>query len=433
MKTPTQSLEQFAESEFFRRIGEICAAVNAISGARELLEISLKKTMQLFGAKRGSIYILDDNERDLVLRIAHGMQIKEQERQVKKLGEGVVGLVAQSKKPIFVNDIAQDTRFHNYKARSSYQTPSFICAPLLIKDKLIGVINISDKQCGSRFSANELQLLDFLSSQIALNYRRVQLYNQFKSIEEESATLKDKLGKSNQEASNLKKQIVLNEKLATIGKLTGGIAHEFNNPLDGVMRYTNLCLAHVKDDEVVLRGYLLEIKNGLHRMANIVRSLLACSRNSNPSRQKVNINTAMEQALKTLGTDLVEKGITVQRDYDNGIEDIIDLGIERVLINLLRNAIDAMGVDGRIRVHTSQGHGQIIFEIEDNGSGIPPDKIEEIFEPFYTTKDIEKGCGLGLTIVTEIIKSYDGQINVESAPQRGTIFTVTVPVKADYE
>ena len=279
------NFEEFTQSELFQQIGDICAAVNAVSSARELLEVSLKKTLDLFGAIRGSIFILDENERDLILKIAQGMEVKEQENMVKRLGEGVVGRVAASKKPIFVTDISQDHRFKNYKARSSYKTPSFICAPLLIKDKLIGVISLSDKECGSHFSSNELQLLDFLSSQIALNYRRIQLYQKFKTIEEESQTLKHKLGKSSEEATHLKKQVVLHEKLATIGKLTGGIAHEFNNPLDGVMRYTNLCLDHVKDDEVV-RGYLLEIKNGLHRMANIVKSLLACSRTTGPSLQK---------------------------------------------------------------------------------------------------------------------------------------------------
>src|SRR6185295_15503686 len=116
------------------------------------------------------------------------------------------------------------------------------------------------------------------SSQIALNYRRGQLYQKFKKAVRESKSLKNKLGKSSDETKILKNKIVVQEKLATIGKLAGGIAHEFNNPLDGVLRYTNLCIEHTKDDEVV-RGYLLEIKQGLNRMVNIVKSLLACSRN----------------------------------------------------------------------------------------------------------------------------------------------------------
>ena len=428
------SVEEFTRSGIFQRIGEICATVNSVASAKQLLETSLKKTMQLFDASRGSIFILADNKRDLILKIAEGMEIREEESLVKRIGEGVVGRVAISKKPIFVNDISQDDRFLNYKARSSYRTPSFICAPLLIKDNLIGVISISDKESGKHFSANELQLLDFLSSQIALNYRRIELYEEFQSSEKEKASLKSKLGESHKEARNLKKQIVLHEKLATIGKLTGGIAHEFNNPLDGVMRYTNLCLDHVKDDEVV-RGYLLEIKNGLHRMANIVKSLLACSRNGSdsPSMVKINLNNCVEQTLSQLRTELLEKNISIKKDLSRKKLELTDLGIERILHNLIRNAIDAVEPQGQIIIRSMVMDNHVVIEIGDNGSGIPEDKIQEIFEPFYTTKDIDKGCGLGLTIVTEIVKSYDGQINVESRTGQGTTFSVILPLRTSYE
>lgn len=423
----SDSLKQFTGSELFQRIGEICAAVNAISSAKELLEISLKLTMSLLGAGRGSIFILDDDEKKLILKIAQGMAVTEEEQLVKRLGEGVVGQVAATKEPIVVYDIAQDKRFKNYKARSSYQTPSFICAPLLLKDKLIGVISLADKTSGSCFSENELQLLDFLSSQIALNYRRVQLYQQFQIMEQESRWLKDKLGKSSEEATHLKKQIVLHEKLATIGKLAGGIAHEFNNPLDGVMRYTNLCLEHVKDNEV-LRGYLLEIKQGLNRMANIVKSLLACSRNVSISAGQIDPNKTVDQALSALETELLAKNIIIERDFQAELPSIRDLGLERVLVNIIRNAIDAVPGHGQVRVKTRAANGMISFAIEDNGIGIPEEKVEEIFDPFYTTKDIDKGCGLGLTIVMEIIKNYNGQINVESVPKKGTTFIFKIPV-----
>src|SRR5439155_23160009 len=127
------------------------------------------------------------------------------------------------------------------------------------------------------------------STQIALNHRRVQLYQKFKNLVKESKVLKTELGKSSAEAKNLKKQIVVQEKLASIGKLAGGIAHEFNNPLDGVIRYTNLSLEHLSMEEEVVRGYLLEIKQGLNRMANIVKSLLACSRNATPSMRTIDV------------------------------------------------------------------------------------------------------------------------------------------------
>jgi signal transduction histidine kinase len=426
MSDNSQILEQLTQTELFKSMSDICTAVNKSTNAHDLLEISLKLTMDLFKAQRGSIFLLKENGNDLILKIALGMAVGEQKNLVKRMGEGVVGKVAASKKPIFVEDIARDERFINYKARRGYRTPSFICAPLLIKDTLIGVINITDKEGERRFSPNELQLLDFLASQIALNYRRIQLYQKFKTIVKESQSLKDELGKSSKEARHLKKQVVLHEKLASIGKLAGGIAHEFNNPLDGVIRYTNLCLEHVREDEVV-RGYLLEIKQGLNRMANIVRSLLACSRNVSPTMQRIHVNNALEQALLFLQGELTLKSIKVIKQYGDDLPEITDLGLERVFSNLLRNSIDAIEEEGEITIITRFKDGKIKIRIKDNGKGITPDSVEKIFEPFYTTKDIDKGCGLGLTIVTEIIKSYNGDIKVVSEEGLGASFTVSIP------
>ena len=419
--------ERLSQSELFQRVGDICAAVNAVSNVRELLEVSLRQTMDLFGALRGSIFILGEDRKELVLEIGVGMAAGEQEAMVKGLGQGVIGRVAESKKPIFVEDIEKDARFLNFKARGSYQTPSFLCAPLLVKDKLLGVISIADKDSGNRFCQDELQFLDFLSSQIALNYSRMQLYHKFERVLKESDSLKDELGRSSLEADYLKRQIVLQEKLATIGKLVGGIAHEFNNPLDGVMRYTNLCLDHVKEDEVV-RGYLLEIKHGLKRMANIVKSLLACSRNTTFKQQRVNPHAVLEQVVEAISDDIVHKNIVVEKKFCEGCVDLVDAGLERIFANLMRNAIDSIEGNGRIILETSCADGEFVMVIKDSGCGIPSDNVQEIFEPFHTTKDIDKGCGLGLTIVSEIVKSYGGRINVASEVGAGTTFTVGIPI-----
>jgi signal transduction histidine kinase len=420
-------LEDLSEAILFEKIGEICAAVNSVSNSKTLLEISLRKTMELFQAKRGSIFMVHENGKNLVLKIAEGMKAAEKKNMVKRMGEGIVGQVAKLKTPIIVEDISKDHRFNKFKPRGSYQTNSFICAPLLLKDKLIGVINITDKETGHRFTKNELRLLDFLSSQIALNYRRVELYKQFKTVVKESRTLKTRLGKTDKETAHLKRQIVIQEKLATIGKLAGGIAHEFNNPLDGVMRYTNLSIEHVEENEVV-RGYLIEIKHGLNRMANIVRNLLACCRNDMPVRERIDFTTVVDHSISTVETLLFHRNIKIERKIQNNIPYIKDLGLERILVNLLRNAIDAMKQGGKIVIKGWHEDNQLVMEVKDTGEGIAESHIEKIFEPFYTTKDIDKGCGLGLTIVSEIVKSYDGKIAVNSKVGQGTTFTITLPI-----
>lgn len=422
--------EDRTQLDAFRQISEICALVATALNEHDLLEKSLQQTMQLVGATRGSIFLLDPNGKDLTLKIAIGLKKDEQKQLVKKMGEGIIGHVAKRKLPIVVDDIETDDRFHDFKARKSYRTPSFICAPLIIKDQLIGVINITDKESGLRFTKNEMQLLDFLSSQIALNYRRIELYQKFKNIVRETKTLKDRLGQSDQEAQNLKKQIHIHERLATIGKLAGGIAHEFNNPLDGVMRYANLCLEHIKDDEVV-RGYLLEIKHGLNRMATIVKNLLACSRNELPhGEQLISFQQALERSLASMHTEIEHKNIHIEKKLAGEIPPIKDLGLERILINIIRNAIEAIeDNNGKITIEAKCQNNTIQIKIHDTGIGIASSETEKIFEPFYTTKAINKGSGLGLTIVSEVVKAYNGRIDVESEPGKQTTFSIDLPLR----
>ena len=419
--------QDVSQADLFQKINDICATVDSAMSAKNLFEVSLTKIMALFGANRGSIFILSQKNDELTLAATAGMKRDEKEAMAKRMGNGIIGKVALEKRPILVENIAEDKRFLNFKARKGYQTPSFICAPLIIKDQLIGVINITDKKSGVYFNANEMQLLDFLSSQIALNYRRIELYQKFKQSIKETQSLKNKLGESDQEAQHLKKQIHIQEKLATLGKLAGGIAHEFNNPLDGVMRYTNLSLEHTQDD--VVRGYLLEVKSGLDRMANIVKNLLACTRNQTLTTDKTDFSEAVDYALASLKVEIAHKNIRIKKEIQKKLPSIQDFGIEGILTNLLRNATDAIDVGGTITIQAKCTDDILTMVVSDTGRGIPMVDPNQIFEPFFTTKDIDKGCGLGLTIVAEIVKSYDGKIHVESKPGKGAVFTITIPIK----
>lgn len=425
--TPKSIFQDGSQAVLFQKINDICAAVDSVISTKELFATSLTRIMELFGADRGSIFTLKENGTELILSVAEGMQHDEEEAMVKRMGDGIIGKVAQEKRPIVVENIAKDGRFANFKPRKGYKTSSFICAPLMIKDRLMGVINITDKKSGLHFNKNEMQLLDFLSSQIALNYRRIELYQKFKKSIKETQSLKNKLGQSDQETKHLKRQIYIQEKLATLGKLAGGIAHEFNNPLDGVMRYTNLSLEHVQDD--VVRGYLLEVKHGLNRMANIVKNLLACTREQIPTAERADFAGALDYALASLKLEIAHKNIKVHKNIQEGIPPIKDYGIEGILTNLLRNAADAIEDGGNITIQAKFTDHFLTIIISDDGRGIPMEDPEQIFEPFFTTKDIDKGCGLGLTIVAEIVKSYDGKIHVESKPGEGAVFTINLPIK----
>lgn len=405
-----------SSKDMFDRINTICSAAHQLSSLDEIVNVSLRNTLDLFKALRGSIFLVEENAQELVLKASFGMNTSEQKNLVKRMGEGIVGQVAELKKPLIVEDIRNDGRFQNYKPSHVYSSPSFICSPLMIKDKLIGVINIADKESGQPFNNQDLELLDFISNQIAVNYQHVQLNQNLKNTEEET--------------QKLKKQVVVQERLATIGKLAGGIAHEFNNPLDGVMRYTNLAIDHLDEDDAVVKEYLMEVRHGLKRMANIVKSLLACARNTQATMQKVDVNRSVEQSLKDQQTNLLKKNIQIEKSLQKSIPEITDLGIDRILSNLLSNAIDAMPDRGKLTLRTSVERGFLKILIADTGKGIPKEHLDKIFEPFFTTKKIDQGCGLGLTIVDEIIKHYKGEIELESTPDKGTMFTIFLPIES---
>jgi signal transduction histidine kinase len=424
MKNNTETtVYSLSTKDLLDKINAIGMAAYDASNVDELLKVSLRHTVDLFNAQRGSIYLIEKNEQELILKAALGMNLTEQRRLVKRLGEGIVGKVAELKKPLRVEDISKDSRFKNYKSRKSYQSPSFICAPLMIKDKLIGVINIADKESGDPFTRADLDLLDFLSNQIALNHQRVYINQNLTHILKESESLSE-------EAKRLKTQVTLHERLATLGKLAGGIAHEFNNPLDGVMRYTNLAIDHLREDDVVVKEYLVEVRQGLKRMANIVKSLLACARNTQPTMSRVDVNKCVEQTVKEFHAHLFRKNIAVDKYLQKNLPEITDLGVERILSNLMSNAIDAVPERGKIMIETSVSRGFLKILFWNSGKGIPKEIMEKIFEPFFTTKNIEQGCGLGLTIVSEIVKHYKGDIGLESAPNKGTAFTIRLPIES---
>ncbi len=375
------------------RVNIICLKCNESSDINDLFNNSLEIILELLSAKSGYISILDRQTERLTLKISVNPKPQEQENILEFLNKKLTKSAEDLKNPLLIENI------QNYP---------IICLPLTIKNQLLGIISISEKSSSKPFSQREILLLEFLASQIAFNYQRILM---------------------SQQTVDLKRQIESQERLVSLGKLAGGIAHEFNNPLDGVMRYTNLCLPHAQDNDV-LREYLMEIQQGLKRMANIVRNLLACARNSPGTAQKENVHKIIEQALKEVYPYLATKNITLVKNFNDTIPEITDWGLERIISNLVKNGIDAIERNGTIEITTGMDKDFIEIQVSDTGKGISAKDIDKIFEPFYTTKDIDKGCGLGLTIVSELVKYYNGKIKVKSRQNHGTTFTIKIPINS---
>ncbi len=226
------------------------------------------------------------------------------------------------------------------------------------------------------------------------------------------------------EKENLEKQLLQADKLATIGQLAAGVAHEINNPLGNISLYTQMLLKKTADDAT--KDKLMVINDEANRAANIVNGLLDFARQSELKLSHIDINKEIGKVLGILKPRL--KDIKVNTALAPLPLILADSGqIQQVIMNLLKNSIQSITENGEIIVKTSAKQGYAEMSISDNGCGIPKENLDKIFDPFFTTKEQGKGTGLGLSISYGIIKRHNGSIEVKSEAGKGTTFTIKLP------
>jgi two-component system, NtrC family, sensor kinase len=228
----------------------------------------------------------------------------------------------------------------------------------------------------------------------------------------------------------MQRSMMQQEKLASIGRLSAGVAHEINNPLTTVLT-TAMLLQEETNPEAPLFQELETIVKETIRCRSIVTALLDFARQKPPLMKKSSINDTVSDTLKLTRKQSAFKGIELEVHLDSAAPDIwLDSHqITQALINLVVNAIESTEPGGRITLSTvfDPDNRNIRIEVEDTGTGIPPDRLRHVFEPFFTTK--ESGTGLGLSIAHGIIVQHNGRLDVASRPQQGTTFTITLPVR----
>ncbi|TSA16317.1 MAG: hypothetical protein D4R72_07150 [Nitrosopumilales archaeon] len=233
--------------------------------------------------------------------------------------------------------------------------------------------------------------------------------------------------------------LVQSEKLASIGTLAAGIAHEMNNPLSGLQN----CIKRIsKNPENLLQNkkYLNLMMEASDRIERVIQNLMNYSRHQELKFEKVNIITIIENSLLLVSHKLEKSKITVERDYTTSIKEIevSPIHIEQVIINIILNSVDAINDLEKInenalakiyfKIRKSE-ESKINIEIEDTGKGMHQEELKKIFDPFYTSKDTGKGTGLGLSVSYNIIDLHKGTISVESTPDIGTKFIISLPIK----
>ena len=237
-------------------------------------------------------------------------------------------------------------------------------------------------------------------------------------------------------------QLVQAGKMASIGQLAAGVAHEINNPvgfvksnLHSLKEYAEELRDQIGDaygeslDE--MDEMIADSIEGTRRVDTIVRNLRTFSRMDRGDRGLANVNDLLENTLTVIWNELKYK-VEIVREYEE-IPEIYCASdqLNQVFVNLLVNAVQAIEEKGEIRIHTGLDEGMVMIQIADTGQGISAEHLDRIFEPFFTTKDVGKGTGLGLSIVYDIINSHHGTISVDSIEGEGTTFTISLPINPD--
>ena len=364
-----------------------------------------------------------------------------------------------NRKKMLINDLQQE--YSKYVASltdpiGGQHATSILYFPLKLKKKVVGVITVQSYRKNA-YQPYQLDILRTLAAYTVVALDNSHAYFKLNEINEElSATL-----------NNLKltqTQLVQSEKMASLGQLTAGVAHEINNPINFISagidslsinygelqellnKYTSLKAGEdnnqlLQEIEVLKKeldlAYLLEeiplllagIKTGTQRTTEIVKSLRNFARLDEDSLKVTDIHEGLESTLVILRNKLGER-ISVERQYDAALPEILCYPgqLNQVFMNILNNAIQAIESSGQISIHTKRADDYVLVSISDTGKGMDKAVQERIFEPFFTTKEVGEGTGLGLSISYGIIEKHKGKIAVESSPGKGTHFIIHLPI-----
>jgi two-component system NtrC family sensor kinase len=249
-------------------------------------------------------------------------------------------------------------------------------------------------------------------------------------LEEWGRTLEEKVNKRTEELVAVQTQMAQSEKLASIGRLAAGVAHEINNPLGGILTFSMLALEDCDDDHPLKQSLEVIVKQTL-RCRETVKGLLDFARQSSSTPSLTEVNSIVDKTLMLLENQTIFQNIRTVRKFSPNLPDVlIDAGqLQQVVINIVINAADAMEENGVLTIETCKAPNaaEILLKISDTGKGIPEDILPLIFEPFFTTKKVGKGTGLGLSIVHGIVTRAGGKIEVASSA-KGATFTIRLPI-----
>lgn len=404
-------------------LAECSPVLHSFSDPKVFIDFALDSILALTDSHAGSFFAWDEYSKDLVLKAERWPERGQAQATRIKLREGISGWIAEKGLPVLVTDIRTDIRFAEISTRYPYRTYSFVSLPLTSGNKLLGLINMTEKESRQPFTKEDFEHAHTLAGHIAVAYDNIRKENR----------LRAEIRELNQMVASLRETLKQQELLVSLGKLASHLAHELTNPIDAIRRFVNLALDQVPHESPA-RDYLIKAKRGIRRSVQVIRGLLELSGTNGRNRiRQVDLHEVIAQSISALRQDSSFERIVIEKQFFGAPLVVNDCGLKTVFHNLFQNAHHAMNGSGTIRVTTKAEGKQLVATVCDSGSGVPEQFRSRIFEPFFTTKDSERGTGIGLTICREIIQKSGGYITFESKENQGTQFIITLPCQNSAE
>ncbi len=412
-------------------IHEVVQQVIGLTDPREVAEITSDLLARYFAYELCAVFIADEKG-NLTIGGFGGASQNVVKRAMKSFEYpvigGITGLVFETGESMVVNDVLTENRYRSIKG---WQAGSEMCVAIREGEKILGIVDV-ESSSRNAFMHNDFIALESLAGILASvitsadQYQRLQVtISQLQSMQMELRARMDA-----QRAAE--DRLIQAAKLAAVGEMAAGIAHELNNPLTSVTGFAELALEEIPEGSQT-RGDLEIVMREAIRARDVVRRLLDFARQSESTRASASLNEVVEDVVALsrhlIQTSGVELSLNLEKDLPWVSVDANQM--KQVLLNLIHNALQAMPDGGALNIATESasryGRDWVVVSIRDTGVGIPQPEQARIFEPFYTTKGNQGGTGLGLSVTYGIVTDHGGQIDVQSQPGLGSTFAVWLP------
>ena len=400
-----------------KTISQISSLINSSLDIREVINNSLAAVEQFIEVETSSIFELDTTSGELFFCCARGSRAEKIQNLRLKIGEGIAGYVAQTEKAMIVGDAHHDPRFFaSFDAISGFTTRSILCVPLKVKNRLIGVLELLNKKDGTAFDEEDLDIISILANQIGIAMENARLYQK----------VQDKLQVTVEELKFTQGKLLQSERLAVLGKLAQGVAHEVRNPVTIIAG-----LAHLMSKKIPAtdpgQDLLKEIAAATCRMERMVKEIESFARMPEPRIDPADLARVLQAALATFAERLSSSGISLVVQVPADLP-LIPLDVQlmgQVFRHFIENSLEAMPHGGTLSLTVTPEAKVVRITLQDTGKGIAPESLSLVFDPFFSSKP--QGTGMGLTVAHRIVSEHKGEICLSSTSGVGVTIDLCLP------